>query len=179
MTSTICVLLSIVLAGALLRIKRLKSAIREHRDARGNDRCWLDDGKVIQESWARARSINDPSLKGNLFNKLRQVPSEPPTSLSSFTFQRCSPRRCNSCEGRMIRAPWTEDQVNSLNGYQACGFHHPFTFGDEPNKVDLIATTDGWVAIEGGSVVQDWAHSFMLNWEWKLSDPYGPDGLFI
>lgn len=33
-------------AFALAEIDRLKSAIREHRDQKGDDRCWLDDGKL-------------------------------------------------------------------------------------------------------------------------------------
>lgn len=67
----------------------------------------------------------------------------------------------------MISAPWTEDQVKSLNAYQRCGYCHPFTYGDGPLQVDLIATTDGWVADAGGPVVQDWAHPFMADWSWR------------
>lgn len=69
--------------------------------------------------------------------------------------------------------PWTEDQVASLNGFQQAGFVHPFTYDDpELGKVDLIATPDGWVAKEGGEVVQDWAHDFMLDWSWKSMNPF-------
>ena len=68
-----------------------------------------------------------------------------------------------------IKAPWTEDQVSSLNGWQTCGYVHPFTYGDGDEQIDLIATPDGWVAVEGGPVVQDWAHSFMTDWSWKRS----------
>lgn len=69
--------------------------------------------------------------------------------------------------GSFSRPPWSDDQVNSLNEYQKCGYCHPFTYGDDPNQVDLIATRDGWVAVENGPIVQDWAHPFMSDWSWK------------
>lgn len=65
-------------------------------------------------------------------------------------------------------APWTNDEVASLNGYQQAGYMHPFTYGDGDEQVDLIATNEGWVAKKGGTVVQTWAHKFMTNWSWKL-----------
>lgn len=61
-------------------------------------------------------------------------------------------------------APWTDDQVASLNGYQNAGYVHPFTIGNGHN---LIATPAGWVEVEGGPVVQTWAHEFMTNWSWQ------------
>ena len=64
-------------------------------------------------------------------------------------------------------APWSAEQVRSLNGYQAAGYVHPFTHGDGDEKVDLIATTDGWVRKDGGRVVQTWAHGFMTDWSWR------------
>jgi len=73
-----------------------------------------------------------------------------------------------------IDTPWTDDQVASLNAYQKCGHHHPFTYGEGAAKVDLIATAAGWVAHHGGPVVQTWAHEFMCNWAWRQSSlaPY-------
>lgn len=59
---------------------------------------------------------------------------------------------------------WTDDQVASANAYQKCDYFHPFTSQD---GTDLVATPDGWVEKEGGPVVQDWAHPFMLDWGWK------------
>lgn len=61
-------------------------------------------------------------------------------------------------------APWTQEEVESLNGYQACGFFHEFT-GD--NGEILIATSSGWVTQEGGPVVQEWAYTFMTDGSWK------------
>jgi len=71
-------------------------------------------------------------------------------------------------------APWTEDQVASLNGWQACGLVHPFTYGDGEDQVDLVATKDGWVAAPSGPVVQSWAHAFMADWSWR-SSVHSPD----
>jgi hypothetical protein len=70
-----------------------------------------------------------------------------------------------------VEAPWTDDQVASLNAYQEAGFVHPFTYGDGADQVDLIATTSGWVAKEGGPVVQTWAHMFMADWSWRGTGP--------
>ncbi len=75
-----------------------------------------------------------------------------------------------------MEAPWTDDQVASLNGYQASGVMHPFTGTRGPNGEEtvLIATTDGWLEREGGPVVQTWAHPFMTNWDWKRNAiPFG------
>jgi hypothetical protein len=68
-----------------------------------------------------------------------------------------------------IVAPWTDDQVASLNGWQTCGYVHPFTGepGPDGQRPDLIATPDGWVEFDGGPVVQTWAHGFMADWSWK------------
>lgn len=62
------------------------------------------------------------------------------------------------------KAPWTTDQVNSLNAYQRYGYVHPYT---SENGNVLIATKDGWVEEEDGPVVQDWAHEFSLDWSWN------------
>jgi hypothetical protein len=73
--------------------------------------------------------------------------------------------------GPRVEAPWTDDQVASLNGYQAEDRYHPFTGERGPNNEEtiLIATKDGWVEKEGGPVVQTWAHGFMADWSWRTS----------
>jgi len=72
-----------------------------------------------------------------------------------------------------VDAPWTDDQVASLNGYQACDFVHPFTGKRGPNGEEtvLIATKTGWIEKEGGPIVQEWAHEFMADWGWKKMVP--------
>lgn len=86
-----------------------------------------------------------------------------------------------------VEAPWTEAQVKSLNGYQHWGQFHPFTWDRDcdGNETILIATCAGWVAEEGGPVVQTWCHSFMADLSWEnqycicclspKSDPEDPD----
>ena len=66
--------------------------------------------------------------------------------------------------GTKISAPWSEDQVNSLNTYQGAGVMHPFI---GPSGEVLIATPDGWVTQKDGPVVQDWAWNWMADWQWN------------
>jgi hypothetical protein len=69
---------------------------------------------------------------------------------------------------RVTQAPWTDDQVLSLNTYQECSRYHPLTYSNGDEKVNLIATNEGWVACQGGPVVQAWAHRWMADWSWDL-----------
>lgn len=69
-----------------------------------------------------------------------------------------------------LDAPWNDEQVASLNGYQRAGYVHPFTYGEGEEKVDLVATRDGWIARDGGPVVQTWAHAFMADWSWRMPE---------
>jgi hypothetical protein len=66
-----------------------------------------------------------------------------------------------------VEAPWTDEQVENLRQFQASPRVHPFTHDecavDEHGQRSLIPTRDGWVAHEGGPVVQDWAWSAMLD----------------
>jgi len=68
-----------------------------------------------------------------------------------------------------VQAPWTADQVASLNTYQRAGVMHPFTGERQANgdETILIATTEGWITAVGGPVVQTWAHSWMADWSWR------------
>lgn len=104
-----------------------------------------NDGEVIQGSSARDGNADPPSTS---------VASDPEKS---------------------VNAPWTDDQVESLNQYQLAGWLHPFTnhwrVALSNPKVDLIATTDGWVETPGGEVVQNWAHRYMADWSWKGMKP--------
>lgn len=73
------------------------------------------------------------------------------------------------------QAPWSPDEVESLNGYQAAGMMHPFTC---PNRGDgrhgyasgdlgaLYATTDGW-ACWFCDYQQTWAHPWMADGTWR------------
>jgi hypothetical protein len=68
-----------------------------------------------------------------------------------------------------VVAPFTEDQVNSLNDYQTIGPYHPFTCGnDNCHHITLIATRDGWECPNCHKWRQNWCHPFMADWSWKL-----------
>lgn len=63
-----------------------------------------------------------------------------------------------------IVAPWTKDQIRSLNAWQRREDFHSFTCGKCDIEVPLFATTQGW---ECQSLLcdytQDWAHDFMVH----------------
>jgi len=68
-----------------------------------------------------------------------------------------------------IKAPWTREQVYSLNEYQKSGMFHEYTAED---GTVLIATEAGWVKEHGGAVVQDWAGDVHANGGWKKISPW-------
>jgi hypothetical protein len=74
----------------------------------------------------------------------------------------------------MKRAPFTVDEVASLNAYQQSGAFHPFTCGSG-NRTDtrhldgeglLVASTDGW-RCPFCDYTQDWCHEWMADWSWR------------
>lgn len=67
-------------------------------------------------------------------------------------------RHCAGCD--LIEAPWTADEVENLRRWQEDGRVHEFTGTDGGA---LIPTEAGWIAVEGGPVVQTWAYEFMTN----------------
>lgn len=66
-------------------------------------------------------------------------------------------------------APWSAEQVASLNAYQQNPGTHPFTGERDAGggETVLVATRAGWVEREGGPVVQTWAHQCMTDWSWR------------
>ena len=64
----------------------------------------------------------------------------------------------------LVHAPWTSDQVASLNAYQECEFAHPFT---GLTGAVLVASEGGWRETRDGPVVQTWCHPWMADWSWK------------
>jgi hypothetical protein len=63
---------------------------------------------------------------------------------------------------RVVEAPWTADEVEGLNAYQASG-RHPFTGRRGPGgeEVVLLASEEGWREAPGGPLGQSWAHGVM------------------
>lgn len=72
-------------------------------------------------------------------------------------------------ESEVVTAPFTTEQVESLNGYQSSGVMHEFTCGNGGHSHGrLRATSDGWVCdFEGCDYTQDWAHAFMADGGWR------------
>jgi hypothetical protein len=69
--------------------------------------------------------------------------------------------------GKIRMAPWTDDEVESLVGFQNDGRYHEFTDDD---GVALVPTKAGWVhPKQPDVVVQNWAHCWMLDWAWKTA----------
>ena len=47
----------------------------------------------------------------------------------------------------MIYAPWTIEQVRTINDFQQLEHLHPFTCGTEGCRADLVATVRGWICL--------------------------------
>ena len=67
-----------------------------------------------------------------------------------------------------ITAPFSRDQVKSLNEFQQSDLFHGFTCPNHSTN-KLIATPEGWICPQI-DYKQLWAHDFMANWEWKEAD---------
>lgn len=63
----------------------------------------------------------------------------------------------------LVRAPWTDQQVDALNAYQRLGRFHPYTCGNDHlgSNRNLVATVGGWICPHC-DYRQNWAHPFML-----------------
>lgn len=76
-----------------------------------------------------------------------------------------------------IEAPFTDDQLDSLNSYQLFGAMHPFTCPDRgddrhgDNESRLVALPGGWQCMFC-DYRQNWAHTFMGDWSWRNPHPY-------
>lgn len=82
-----------------------------------------------------------------------------------------------------VDAPFSLEQVESLNAYQSSGVMHPFTCaGDRADAAhhayqakhggdrgQLMAIEAGWICPVCGST-QDWAWLWMSDWSWRPSD---------
>jgi hypothetical protein len=65
-----------------------------------------------------------------------------------------------------VSVPFSDDQVASLNAYQAAASGHPFTCGTDGCREVLRAERDGWRCPRCG-YWQGWAHAFMADWSWR------------
>ena len=65
-----------------------------------------------------------------------------------------------------VWAPFTDEQVASLNAYQMGRVGHPFTCGTDNCRGILRATHDGWHC-RNCAYRQSWAWSWMTDWSWQ------------
>lgn len=72
-----------------------------------------------------------------------------------------------STENRRVRAPFTPEQVESLNAYQRSGRFHEFTCAC--GHIALIARPEGWICPNYCGYTQDWAWSWMADGSWNLN----------
>jgi len=75
-------------------------------------------------------------------------------------------------DSNIINAPFTDDQVASLNAYQRSGAGHPFTCGNDccpgAREGERVLEADRYAwHCPRCSYLQTWAHRFMANWSWK------------
>jgi hypothetical protein len=75
-----------------------------------------------------------------------------------------------------VFAPWTPEQIASLNACQRFGNSPPFTCGapmerDEECGEILYATPLGWICPQCSNWQQDWAYPYMVNWGWVFGLP--------
>ena len=72
-----------------------------------------------------------------------------------------------------VYAPFTPEQVKSLNGFQNSELWHPFTCGNDDcphppfEHSNLVAREDGWHCPRC-NYRQNWAHKFMADFSWKV-----------
>lgn len=64
-----------------------------------------------------------------------------------------------------ITAPFTEEQIQSMNEYQKSDRVHPFTCS-EHSDIPLIATPAGWIC-KHCDYKQYWSHEWMGDWRWR------------
>ena len=67
---------------------------------------------------------------------------------------------------RTPRPPFSEQQIKSMNDFQASGSFHPFTCGNDSRHRDLIATPEGWICPDC-DYTQDWSHDWMTDDGWR------------
>jgi hypothetical protein len=65
----------------------------------------------------------------------------------------------------VVIAPFTEEQVESINAFQGDGSWHPFTC--PKCGIRLKASTVTIQCYGCGKYMQTWVHRFMADWSWR------------
>jgi len=141
---------------------------------------WLRFAVVGRLRRDNGRPLSPVDVTGIVVDALRRTGYR--FEVREYRATRTQPPRWGGLDG--VVAPFTAEQVDSLNGYQASGMGHPFTCprrGDGEHtrpvtRVDgvvvpgdvLVAATFGWMCPTCG-YPQDWAHQFMADGSWRLT----------
>jgi len=77
----------------------------------------------------------------------------------------------------IIHAPFSADQVESLNAFQESEYVHPYTcrspdcpaaeWAGDDDWLPMAADADGLHCINGCRRVQTWAHAWTADWSWR------------
>lgn len=69
----------------------------------------------------------------------------------------------------VIEAPFTDEQVKSIDAFQKNKYMPKFTCGnDSCNHVALTVTKDGFSCPQCYNWSQNWCHDFMADWSWRM-----------
>jgi hypothetical protein len=60
----------------------------------------------------------------------------------------------------MLKAPWTDEQIDALERFQHMPHAHPFTCPEHSDRA-LVATRKGWIC-RYCNYTQDWTNDFMM-----------------
>lgn len=79
-------------------------------------------------------------------------------------------------DGKSI-PPWTDNEVESFNQYQASGVFHEFTCANrEHGGDDVLVATSEMLSCPSCSYRQHWCHPWMVDWKWKkMADARFPE----
>lgn len=66
-----------------------------------------------------------------------------------------------------IEAPFTDDQVASINAFQQSGLMHEFTCTTRHQAGSALFATREGMRCPGCDYLQTWVHTYMANGDWK------------
>ena len=67
----------------------------------------------------------------------------------------------------MIKAPFNDEQIRSINEFQHCNYFHPFTCANDSNHV-LVAYNAGLMCPNNDcKYTKEWVHNFMQDFSWQ------------
>lgn len=65
-----------------------------------------------------------------------------------------------------MRPPYSQSEVENMNGYQASDVFHPLTCGNDSGHPNLVATEAGWHC-PACEYKQTWSYGFVCDGTWR------------